>query len=631
MTVSIAPQGAKDDNLPLGLRDTIIFGFDAAAWQFLFEKIFDLTYSDGNDVILVQGSNSVRSDVPDGMNVRQEPIEDGSEATTFHGKDTGSENKFSVAVSASLGADGVSVSTSDSIATISKVEKSTTQSTTLVSWYKLIYVFNRTEIGSLDPKFTAALAELPATFDLTHQEPFRAFFKKWGTHYLAHGHFGGNFIMNTQIDESVLDTLDSTVVEASIKANFDAGVAKGSAGVDITKSTQDTLKIKDSQITANYYSTGGTGGTDVKTWLAGVSEEPTLLYDAVSVGTDAIRPTFTPIHMLVSDAARQAALLAALKAYLPPARVGGDSVFDKPIAENASARSNTRATSNRFAILCVAEAVNQNIDVSGQSGQGTGATLGRAASMTTIPAPGIRGIERASVILPVKQDTYYDKSAAPTAVYISTGLQFGEYQKISSWQHTAESDGFLILTWEPGRDAAGRIEIAIDSITLALSANARPGSNTDQAVSSLCVPVAKGATVSQNDLMEDGNLAPYAEGVDKSWLPLNDPNWKFGQTQQMSPNERYPAATDGFAFATLQAGDSGSQGNLEIRTLNSQGADEQLLSACGVQFIPEGNQFISCSTCMLPISSGKTWSAVVTTRYGGVNADVYWMPLMPTS
>ena len=119
------------------------------------------------------------------------------------------------------------------------------------------------------------------------------------------------------------------------------------------------------------------------------------------------------------------------------------------------------------------------------------------------------------------------------------------------------------------------------------------------------------------------------DGVSYGWIPLTDPGWKFGDIVALEPNHIYPAQTDGFVFATAKIDADGPRGFIEIRTFNALGTQEPLYAACAVHNFRGTNKFIDRMTATLPVSRGKTWNASLTTTVGPVNANVYWMPVVP--
>jgi hypothetical protein len=145
--------------LPPGLLDPITTGFDARRGEFCGRHVFRLTYAhcdpdEGTGVITLRFGNQVRTySVPDGFAIAPQYME------TIRSR-----------------------------------------ATTVVSYHQTIYKCDRSadETPVLSTPFRLALAALPASVDEQRiaaadlSDPFVAFFRAWGTHYLVHGVFGAS-------------------------------------------------------------------------------------------------------------------------------------------------------------------------------------------------------------------------------------------------------------------------------------------------------------------------------------------------------------------------------------------------------------------------------------------------------
>ncbi len=160
------------------------------------------------------------------------------------------------------------------------------------------------------------IGALPSAYAPAQDGVFQAFFKKWGTHFLTAGVFGGNWVMNTVMAESVMDTLDTRDVQSKVSADFNDGVVKGSAKTAIEDNISTALKLDDKQTQTLWHCLGGDSGKEVNDWLKSVETEIEFLNDTLSLSTDDIRPTFTPIWTLAGSG-NQAAVRSAWEAYLP--------------------------------------------------------------------------------------------------------------------------------------------------------------------------------------------------------------------------------------------------------------------------------------------------------------------------
>ena len=269
--------------------------------------------------------------------------------------------------------------------------------------------------------------------------------------------------------------MGAQTIKSSIKASFNSGVVSGAAEGDITSKTMSALKLTASDMTSRIFWTGGSGGSNESTWEGNVDASPTLLNDAISLINTDIVPSFDPIYTLASGST-QKALQNALKAYLPPQQAQG-LVFQSPTVEPPSTGPTTKlATSNGFAVMCITQEDRawSVATITAAPTQGLNSpSLGTAIGCSRLDDRKVidTWIQRASAILPVRQETYYTKTFAgvtPASAFIPTSLQFGAYQQLPSLPQTVQSDGLLIVSWLPQELAVGRIEIAYGPVTVGL-------------------------------------------------------------------------------------------------------------------------------------------------------------------
>ena len=188
---ALTDRDPRNDNMPYGLRDALVYGFDASTWRFKSRQIFVPTFSSGEKSHVLYKGSEVYYDIPDGTIVKgSHTASDHTESVMFRGRELSDDRDFLASVSASLGIDGVSVSTSNSIETASKISQKTDTTTTLISQYKSIYEFYRNAPGLLTEDFASELKGLPTNYDpsnAANTKAFSDFFRNWGTHYLIHG------------------------------------------------------------------------------------------------------------------------------------------------------------------------------------------------------------------------------------------------------------------------------------------------------------------------------------------------------------------------------------------------------------------------------------------------------------
>jgi hypothetical protein len=164
-------------------------------------------------------------------------------------------------------------------------------------------------------------------------------------------------------------------------------------------------------------------------------------------------------------------------------------------------------------------------------------------------------------------------------------------------------------------------------------------SNLDPFVSSLCVPVPKGAEITVSTWARDGGFVPQGvliEGLTLSWLPLEDAAWRFGPAdageriiQARAPGSSYIAETDGFVVGVVCAARDGARGYLEINASDDGSAADPLYAACATHIYSGHKRWITGNTAMLPVSAGRKWSATATATCFEISPSLYWIPVTP--
>src|SRR5262249_24244074 len=289
-------------NLPPGLDPVLLTcGFDALSWDFVDPPTFELSFEKGVTIALHRGQEEKVYDVPDGMTPIRLYEANGTEAMIFKGVHCIDEEKFRSSIEASVGAFGVNAKVSSSLAKYSKIETDDKLTTTTVGYYKTIYRIRRDKFDNLSSAFREDLKNLPPSYGSDNRGQFDNFFHKWGTHFLTTGFFGGIWVMNTIIEESVFDRLDKQDVKTSVEAGFSAGTNKGSARAEIEENTMHSLGLTNKQSKITFHSVGGNSNTDIKDWLKSVDDIMVFLKDAQCMTSDTTRPIFAPVWQLAAE------------------------------------------------------------------------------------------------------------------------------------------------------------------------------------------------------------------------------------------------------------------------------------------------------------------------------------------
>lgn len=637
-------------NLPPGLNATVIaHGFDATTWDFLYQPVFVLSYAQQDPdqgigvVTLRHGGQDVTYDVPDGMTVIAQTLASGTETMIFHGRHSIDEDKFSTSVEASLSTTGVSASASFALATTSKIDTNDTQSTTAISYYKQIYTYHRDAVGSLSPGFVSDIGALPSAYSPAQDGLFQAFFKKWGTHFLTAGTFGGNWVMNTFIAESVMDTLDTRDVKSSVSASFNEGVASGSTKTTIEDNTSKSLNLDDKTSQITWHCLGGDSDKEVNDWLNSVDTSIAFLNDTLSLTTDALRPTFTPIWTLAGSS-NQAAVKSAWEAYLP-----GETDLDDTLPAQINVQPNeimSAATDGFLGVVIDAGGYGENAGeaYAYSDGNPDPATMRAAASMHR---GSVDRMSTSSLLTPVRAGDWYKAGYSVLLPFVPPVIQFQPIALgLGAWEELTvgtvypgrDVDGFVVgviaYGWDGFRGAlVGSQELGGVMTPYAISSVHRlADAGTAATTESFCMPVARGTRFTV--------AAQPTFGIPNVWahfIPMG-PSRKLLPPQAYGANEIDQARAHGIltAYIEVKAGndfpDSNVTGGLALQVAaTADFANPATVAQASAQVaIGFSDTIVPFNAASAFVRKGSWFRAALAHNGGGsVTPTVHWTGIVP--
>ena len=629
-------------NLPPGLDDGAIdCGFDAATWQFFDAPVFAPSY--GNKTVTLDGKTY---DVADGTTVRGHNMVHGTQSMVFVGVHSVDDQAFSSSVEASLGLDEVSASTSVSLATTSEIGKDDERTTTVIAYCKEVYSYERDARGDLSADFTAALAALPTAFNPANKAAFIQFFQAWGTHYLTKGHFGGNWVMHTLIDESEYRKLDTSDLKTSVKTSFDDGVSSFSAKTDIEHSTKSSLKIDQNSISIDWHCLGGDSGTELNDWLKTIEDEAELLVDTYSVGSSEVAPRFTPIWDLVDDAARKQAMKDALAAYLPDEGSYAPPLPD-PITRNGN--ENYLADCDGFFSVSLETTGDGNrgdLSVRTDASPEAGTARGGASVQWSDP---FDRMQQASAFTPVRANDHYGSSIGSTNGNVSAQAQFQPFPQLGfgDWEEIGgnvvipgrQQDGFVVAyAGNGGRDQVlGQQSVDGQMVTCAgFSIHEYESSDVWISANSFCMPVPRGSDVMIIWVGEAG--IPSTPAGKAYWIPMGDA-YRLKPPIGFNVNEVNAAEEDGILLAVVNANDVGevglefptSYGTLDLQVSGSSDFSDPVSRArAGAEMNTLADKLVPLNSATAMVRKGETFSAAFTQGDdSNAGAVLRWFGIVP--
>jgi hypothetical protein len=658
MTMTATRPGAKTAatrNLPPGLNaTTIAHGFDVTTWTFLYTPVFVLSYDQQDPdqgigvVTLRHGGADVTYDVPDGMTVLASYEAGGTETMIFHGRHSIDEDKFSTSVEASLSTTGVSGSASFALATTSKIDTNDTQSTTAISYYKQIYTYHRDAVQPLSAAFASEIGALPSSYSPAQDGVFQAFFKKWGTHVLASGTFGGNWVMNTFIAESVMDKLDTQDVKSSVSASFNEGVASGSTKTTIEDNTSKSLNLDDKTSSIRWHCLGGDSDKELNDWLNSVDTSIELLNDTLSLTTDAVRPVFTPIWTLAS--ANQAAVKSAWEAYLP-----GETDLDDTLPAPISLQPNEIMQAATDGFLSIAMSTG---GYGVNAGEANACTDGNPDPTTVMATASMHlGKEdhfyNASLFTPVRAKDWYKAAysvilpMSPPAIQfqpIDLGLGAWEALTIDFVYPGRDVDGFVVgvisYVWDGFRGSVVGMQEIGGKMTAFAASSVHRVEDADTAITteSFCMPLARGTRFAVNTQPTVG-----LPSVSAHFIPMG-PSRKLLPPQAYGANEIDQARSHGILTGTVEVALPGEQSPLDPKSIDVEGALSLQVAATADFANPTTiaqataqiaqvfyDAIVPCNSASAFVHKGNWFRAGLARNdsEGSANATVYWTGIVP--
>jgi hypothetical protein len=651
----IDPTTAASHHLPDGLDSIIAAGFDALNWKFVDNDIFQTTYVKGTTRTLPRNGADKDYDVPDGVTVRPDSTQSYTETTIFKGVHSIHESDFSTSISASLGVEGINASTSFSLAESTQVETDEKKTTTSRSCYKLVYQFTRNDTDNLTTGFAGDLNDLPTSYSPDNDGTFKTFFKKWGTHFLSDGHFGGSFVMRIVIDASTFDKLDTSEMASKVETSFDTGVLSGGASAEIKKKTMDSLQLDSNSTQIDIYAVGGTKSAEqFNDWVDSVDASVMFLDDALAVSTAVIRPIFTPIWQL-ADGARQVALQQAWKAYLLPEKPQDDAL---PPAIPGQLNTNVQAATDGF-LSALMSTVND-----GDGSETYANTDGNPNPATQRASAGVhqyrwQQINKGSLFTPVRANDYYSVAYQPRWGTVANGmafqpfpLNFGDWEQLSFGQlyPARDQDGFVVASIYYNGDGNRGVIVGSQVVKGALSALTPCAASSVHwyddhsmavATEGFCMPVVKGADFRIDLTNTSGSVSGLV-----FWIPMGSSHRMLPFDASYKANQGNWASTHGILTGYLSQPDNpaldigiakypGGPSTLTLQTATTEGfANPTVLGQATVQHCTQVDLWIEYNSATAVIAKDSWFKAAVDSVNLGAGlpawaATIGWVGIVP--
>ncbi|HEX8247143.1 MAG TPA: MAC/perforin domain-containing protein, partial [Pyrinomonadaceae bacterium] len=553
---------------PPELVNYVANAYNAKDGNFLSKPVFALTYNNGHTI--PWGSPGVTKDIPDQISA--------GIATNFYNitnsllleEKSDYDRSFSASVNAEYSGVTYSGSVQSSLLYHGSLFSSTSSFYALNFYLQSILTFERLDT-TLDADFAAALKSLPEDISSPdNQQKYFDFFDSYGTHYTTSGTMGGTIIMETDIQQSLLETASELEITAAVSVGYEAIVSSGSLDVSTAYKNSEFLSQNQNSISISLSVLGGlyAPGEPIINWVNSIYNTPSLLLSVPSLSTQ--MTSLQSISDLVAIAGASAQIAANINSlvhnYVMLATLDDGSLLSSPGPIDFDTVYNTSSegiVAGDGFVICSIEAAAE-----GDRGY-VYAFDDTDSDPTTVIATASqhyytehdRWISGASSTMPTPNGTYFTIHETPTGGTPNTSLQFiglgnvGE-EGMGSWQKidlntdlTAPADGFIsaYVDWNGSDGARGYVQGIQNNVVVA-AASQHYYSESDIVVptNSFCMPICQGTPYSVAFIATGESPAAQA-----FFVPLSEAYVFFQRFQSRTENRVYQALTDGFLVAYL--------------------------------------------------------------------------------
>lgn len=259
------------ESLPPNLNEYVSRGYNIVESNFMSDQIFELVFDKSK-------SDSDQYTIPKGC-IFQENHDSTSTSNTLVLENEADYNeKMSLGFGVEYTGTLFSAGASSSLEYTGNLFKSDSKFYTLNQILQCSYLVKQIEEElTLSPEFKEALDHAPQGFSSDDYKQWKSIFDRFGTHYLAAGAFGGAYIMESDIEMSLLQSFSSDELEGEIHAGFNALVSSGEISVSSAYENSEFLKNNSKSISIIIKNMGGEALSNIEDWRKSVFNHPTLL------------------------------------------------------------------------------------------------------------------------------------------------------------------------------------------------------------------------------------------------------------------------------------------------------------------------------------------------------------------
>ncbi|MBV9990715.1 MAG: hypothetical protein JOZ72_05420 [Alphaproteobacteria bacterium] len=498
--------------------------------------------------------------------------------------------------------------------------------------------------GDLTADFTSAVASLPDNIDGDNLRKYFDFFDQFGTHYFATGHLGGTIVMETSVEDSLLNTSSQIDIRAQISLGYESLASNGKLSVEAAYAGSEFLEAHRNQISITLHVIGGlyAAGGKIGKWELSVYDTPAAMLGLP--GSTIARPELMCLSNLANllgaeDKGR--CIVNALKEYMLEGELRDGLLGRTQPLEFAQVYDRTQLGGDGFALVTIhAMQEGDRGYVEGKCNAGANPDVWRGLASQHYYPKKNHDVPSASFTIPAPMADSFVVTETITAGHPSISARYvglgsvddavlGEWREISfGAEFTADSDGFVvawIAAGENGSRGEIRCEQAGGSLLAAASMHDWGGDDIHLPNNSFCVPVRKSGRY--NMVLYNG--AGRSIAAKAFFVPMSDALRFFKDYEARAPNCVYSAASDGFLIACIGVAADGDRAYVNLCShpdkalLESRGE----LASTSMHYFPLSNSYVPFNTAMIPVAKGNWYTARYAVSSGGPRLYLKWMAL----
>lgn len=503
------------------------------------------------------------------------------------------------------------------------------------------------EASDLEDSFVAAIQKLPTDLDTGNAiEQYFDFFDAYGTHYLKSGTMGGQIVMETRVDNSLIKSSTQHEVSAAISAGYSGVVANGSLNASAAYSSNDFLEQNRDKTDISLHVMGGIYTSDsesITEWARSIYETPSLLLSCPTSPTRqySVLVCITDLVAIAGAAERVADnIRVAIQEYIVsdayddgllglPTEIHARHVYHQQLGAAIVLGMVSRKGNEQGArsILTAYNTEQQQCDIP------------RAMASQIFWTQGDVQVPVTSLALPVPLRSYYDIADNHTSSVIAdtklSVVEFGDdaLDVLGPWTEVPidtlfkpEQDGFVVayVDWNGVEGTRAAIEgiVGDDKQVIAGASQHRYGASSEFIpCNSFCMPVKEGQSIDIKLKKTSGS--PVAKAF---YIPLSKTVACLGEMKPRKRNTTYEAQEDGFLLAYLDASHDGDRGVVHLKHGETEGELETTV-ATSVHFYKASDTWVPQNSALLPVVKGRLYRAQFESTAGNTDCYLHWFPL----